>query len=64
MPLIDRHDFGQFSDKLEIVLTDIAEEVLGDHKKLMENFADIVKPMNVDVMNIHDIFKAWKESAG
>lgn len=61
VPAIERHDFSNYTLKLDAVLTEIVNSTsLQDNKKILENFKELMIDDKKE-MNLSDIFTLWSE---
>lgn len=61
VPAIERHDFSEYTVKLDAVLTEIVNSTtLQDNKKILENFKELMSEDKKEI-NLSDIFVKWSE---
>lgn len=61
VPAIEKHDFSEYTLKLDAVLTDIVNNTtLQDNKKILENFKELMIEDKAEI-NLSDIFDKWSE---
>lgn len=62
IPAIEKHDFNNYTVKLDDVLTEIVNSTsLQDNKTLLENFKDLMKEDIEKEINLSAIFEKWSE---
>jgi len=61
IPAIEKHDFSEYTLKLDAVLTEIVNSTsLQDNKKILDNFKSLMIEKNEE-MKLSDIFDKWCE---
>lgn len=61
VPAIERHDFSNYTLKLDAVLTEIINNtVLQDNKKILENFKELMIE-DCKEINLSDVFEKWSK---
>ena len=59
---LESFDYSAYVAKLDFVLTDILQRTALDHKKILDNFKDLMtKPDFPKVVKLSDIFERFKE---
>lgn len=62
VPVIERHDFNQYIEKLDTVLTEIIKNTsLEDNKKILENFRGLMKEPDKKEIRLSEIFEKYCE---
>lgn len=60
VPAIEKHDFSNYTVKLDSVLTDIINSTaLHDNKKILDNFKELMIEDDKKEIDISDIFEKW-----
>lgn len=60
VPAIEKHDFSNYTLKLDAVLTDIVNSTaLQDNKKILNNFKALMIENDEKEINLSDIFEKW-----
>lgn len=60
VPAIEKHDFSNYTLKLDSVLTDIVNSTtLQDNKKILDNFKELMIADDKKEINLSDIFEKW-----
>lgn len=61
VPAIERHDFSEYTLKLDAVLTEIVNSTtLQDNKKILDNFKELMVD-DVQEIKLSDVFGKWSE---
>jgi hypothetical protein len=61
IPAIERHDFSEYTLKLDAVLTEIVNSTtLQDNKKILDNFKELMTEDKKEI-NVSDIFGKWSD---
>lgn len=64
IPAIEKHDFSNYTLKLDAVLTEIVEKTaLQENKEILENFKYLMSNEKKEKINVSDIYSAWMEWA-
>jgi hypothetical protein len=60
IPSLERYDYSEYVTKMDHVLVDMLKRTALPHKKMVENFKDLVSFEAPAVVGITDIFEKWK----
>lgn len=64
VPAIERHNFSNYTLKLDTILTEIVENTaLQENKDILENFKEIMTADKKKEIALSDIYNAWKDWA-
>lgn len=59
IPAIERHDFSEYTLKLDAILTEIINSTtLQDNKKILDNFKELMTE-DIENINLSDVFGKW-----
>lgn len=62
VPAIEKYNFSEYVQKLDIVMTDIAKNtVYSEHKVILDNFKVIMIPPKKEQVTVTEIFEKFKE---
>lgn len=62
VPAIESYDFSEYTQKLDVVMTDIVKNtVYSEHKAILDNFKSIMLPPKIERVTVTEIFEKFKE---
>ncbi|TCL40026.1 hypothetical protein EV210_101226 [Anaerospora hongkongensis] len=59
VPYLEKYDYGRYIVKLDGVLVDVLKEVSADNKTVLQNFKELMLPIDRDSIKASEIFEAW-----
>lgn len=59
VPFLEKYDYSEYIVKVDHVLTEVLKSTALDNKKTLENFKDLLKPVEIKRIKVSELFDKW-----
>lgn len=61
IPYLETRDYSEYIVKVDHVLTEILKATALDNKKILDNFKDLISPVDKTEINVSEIYEVWEK---
>jgi len=60
IPYLEKYDYSEYIVKLDHVMVEVLKSTASENKNILENFKDLMIPLDKKEINISEVFEEWK----